>query len=228
VINGGTMNWRTSRKVLIGIIGAILLGALGSGFWDIAGRPGVQWAGRAILDVVSLGSEALKNATYREAAKGYHEGAVLELTAVLVGVITGAIVGLVAETLALRVRTARVLGRSPHKGGSALATEPEGHPSTEKRIYLKFRLLYIVDLLLLLVLSTLFIGLLRIVQANEAYTYFSQSLVICRPYMDERHAQLLASRFAGIERRADYIHVVDELRSIAAANHVKLPDFQPW
>jgi len=79
-----------------------------------------------------------------------------------------------------------------------------------------------------LVLSTLFIGLLRIVQANEAYTYFSQSLVICRPYMDERHAQLLASRFAGIERRADYIHVVDELRSIAAANHVKLPDFQPW
>jgi hypothetical protein len=46
--------------------------------------------------------------------------------------------------------------------------------------------------------------------------------------MDERHAQLLASRFAGIERRADYIHVVDELRSIAAANHVKLPDFQPW
>ena len=98
----------------------------------------------------------------------------------------------------------------------------------EKKLRLYFRALYILELLLFLLIGMFLIQSLKIMQANGAYTFFSQSMTICRPYIEEREAQMLASRFAGIQRRADYIEIIDELRRIATSKQRQLPDFQPW
>ena len=87
---------------------------------------------------------------------------------------------------------------------------------------------YTSQFLLLAILIVVYIQIEKVIQANRAYNFFSQSMTICRPYMEERQAQMLASRFAGIQRRADYIDIIDELRRIAASNHRQLPDFEPW
>jgi hypothetical protein len=69
---------------------------------------------------------------------------------------------------------------------------------------------------------------LKAIEANHAYAFFVQSMAICRPYMDEKQAQTLGSRFAGIRGRSDYVNVINDLRKIAASNRQRLPDFKPW
>jgi hypothetical protein len=63
------------RKIALGLLGTILLGALGSGLWDLALKPGGRWLNEVFLTAVTLGSDYLKDQVYAEAARGYHEAA---------------------------------------------------------------------------------------------------------------------------------------------------------
>jgi hypothetical protein len=63
----------------LGLVGTIVVGALGSGVWDLALKPSAQWMGQLVLTAVTLGSGAMKDQIYREAAKGFHEAAALEM-----------------------------------------------------------------------------------------------------------------------------------------------------
>lgn len=58
------------NKIVATIVGTLVLGALGSGLWDVVVKPGGRWMGRAILTAATLGSSGVKDAVYREAAKG--------------------------------------------------------------------------------------------------------------------------------------------------------------
>jgi hypothetical protein len=82
--------------------------------------------------------------------------------------------------------------------------------------------------LMFLFSSVQLISYLKLVEANGAYTFFAQSMKICRPYMDDHQAQMLESRFASIRGRTDYIDVTNEVRHIAATNRQTLPEFKPW
>jgi cobalamin biosynthesis Co2+ chelatase CbiK len=75
-----------------------------------------------------------------------------------------------------------------------------------------------------------FVGVdfLKIVRANQSYSFYSQSMTICRPYLDDRRAELLASQFAMVRSRDDYMNVIQQLRQVADANHLQLPNFSPW
>jgi hypothetical protein len=46
--------------------------------------------------------------------------------------------------------------------------------------------------------------------------------------MDANATELLESRYASIQGRADYVAVINDLRRIAESNHLKLPNFNPW
>src|SRR5260370_30055063 len=67
------------KKVALGFVATILLGALGSGLWELALRPMGLWLGKTIPTAATLGSTAAKDQIYLEAAKGIHEAASLEL-----------------------------------------------------------------------------------------------------------------------------------------------------
>ena len=60
-------------KKVVGLLGVIVLGAIGSGVWDIIGRPSLGSLQRVILTIASLGVKALKDTTYLEIAKGFTE-----------------------------------------------------------------------------------------------------------------------------------------------------------
>ncbi|MGB8479205.1 MAG: hypothetical protein WCE63_10225 [Acidobacteriaceae bacterium] len=67
------------KKLILWSIGSLILGALGSGLWELALKPGGQWIAKAILTVATLGSISLKDGVYRQAAKGLHEEAALDV-----------------------------------------------------------------------------------------------------------------------------------------------------
>jgi len=214
----------TRRSWWLGIPGAILIGALGSGLWDMAVKPSGQWFVRAILNIVTFGSASIKDHIYREAAKGMHEGASMFLLGIPIAfILVMPLVG-AAAIMILRMRYRNLLLNK-----QLLLNKPRPNfLERQKRINLLFTLYYSLYAILFIPISFLVVEALEISQANATYTFFSQSIAICRPYMDEKELQVMLSRFAAVRTRADFMSIADDLHRIARSKQQSLPDYEPW
>jgi hypothetical protein len=227
------MRVSTWKKAIVAALGTILLGALGSGLWDLALKPSGRWMGNALLTAVTLGSSYLKDQVYIEAAKGYHEEGALRAYGLFCAVIVW-MCGAVSIYWFNRVRghtkqlaSLELLAREPRK--AEVRQRPDDLIESTRLLIRQMRIL----VWMLTGVCLLFVGnnltlFAKAQAANEAYTYFAQAMAICRPYMDARESQLLESQFASIGGRSDYVAVTDNLKRIAASNNLKLPQFNPW
>ena len=56
-----------AKHPLVALLATIVVGSLGSGFWDIAVKPGIGWVGSALLNIITLGSESIRDNAYAAA-----------------------------------------------------------------------------------------------------------------------------------------------------------------
>ena len=224
-----------SKNKALAVLGALVLGGLGSGIWDLVFRPGGMWLGHTVLSAVTFGSTSVRDAVYREAARGLHEGSSLMVYSFLVGLIGAApLYFFVAAFIDKRRFEDQQLLRARRRSGQSVQ-ELEGEisrlktemGSLDRRLGKLTMFRYIAVAALLVPSLTVSFQGLKLVEANDAFTYFSQSLIICRPYMTDQDAHILNSRFAQIRGRSDYVVIIDELQKIAGSNHVKLPEYNP-
>jgi hypothetical protein len=217
------------KKVALGFIASILLGGVGSGVWEVGLKPLGQWLGRLLLTAATLGSNSVKDSIYREAAKGFHEASSLELfwlTVLIIFMFSPAALSFVHGK------------RAGEKKAAAFNSELNRLDEAERSGYLDklsakldrqmYALILVGTGLWFLFASIQFVDYLKLVEANLAYTYFTQSMTICRPYVDDQQARMLQSRFASINGRDDFIKVTNDLKHIAVSNRLNLPNFTPW
>jgi len=57
-----------NKRAVLAVIGAIILGAIGSGLWEMIAKPGLSSLGRLFLTLVTFGSESARNNAYADAA----------------------------------------------------------------------------------------------------------------------------------------------------------------
>src|SRR4030043_325159 len=69
----------SKKKVLMGILLTILLGAIGSGLWDVVLKSFFNWMGRLLLTFVTLGLTSASNRIYQNVSKGLHEVPILHI-----------------------------------------------------------------------------------------------------------------------------------------------------
>jgi hypothetical protein len=198
------------KKIALGAVGTIVLGALGSGLWELAFKPAGRLIGNGILTAATLGSAALKDQVYIQAAKGYHEASannIFERLA-LVPLILVPFVLLTAQQ-GFRDPTRRE--RSEMEGDlqnriNALEKEMKkiNRQGRTAARFLAFILMFYSGMLI--------VESLTISKADESYTFFAQSITICKPYISDHDARIIESHFAAVKGRADFISVTDELQ----------------
>lgn len=217
-----------SRKNFSAIVGALFLGALGSGLWDMLVKPSGRWIGQAVLTVVSLGSSSVKDAVYREAARGAHEAPSLVFLQLLLAVTLTLPFLLLFVTVLLQWLLRRV--DSAKSGDLPQTREHSLEEIGRKTKNVKSLLVrqYVSLAVIFFLCGAMAISGLKIIQANDAFTFFSQSMTICRPYMDEKQAELFYSRFARTQGRADFIAITADLRQLATSHQLSLPNYKPW
>jgi len=222
---------RNAWRRIAGLLGVVLIGALGSGLWDVIFKPGGQWVVRTLLTAVTLGSSVVKDAVYAEAAKGPHEAASLYLVSILTGALTWPLMFLAYRLVSFRLNAAR---RSETRLIESLISSGEEDRLASVRHRLEVRsqrltrLLYLLIVMLLVFIGVLGVMSLKVQQANSAYTHFAQSLSICAPYITEEQSRVFQSRYSRIQGRADYLSVLSDLQSVALQNHISLPAYDPW
>lgn len=200
------MNTRT--KWLVGIFGTIVLGALGSGLWQIILGPLVYKIGRIFLGLLSLIFVTLNNNIFQEIAKGFHESHSLFLLELAVGGLAGILISLIVLNSNLR-RKERANKLVPGILDS-------------KRAY------YIWILASIFSLSFLLGGLFIAAYENLYITRFEQILTICSPYISQNETSKFHSQFAQIKSKIDYENIVSSLENIAKSNNLSLPKIIFW
>lgn len=226
------------------MVGALIVGAIGSGIWDILVKPSGKWIGQAILTTATLGSNSVKDSVYVEAARGLHDAPSLLILGALASIILLLPFFSLASTISIHLKFRKSLreaieiesGQELEAGTDTELTKKDRRIADFKKSIGKSkrvvgRLLpvtYVMALGLFVACGSIFISMLKIEQASEALAFFSQSLTICKPYMSDNEAEIFESRFARIQSKADYIVLTNELRQFATTKQLKLPTYSPW
>jgi hypothetical protein len=185
-------------------LGTILLGALGSGFWDLFLRNAFIAIGHGILTLITLGMSSVRDSFYVEIAKGRTDRVGLYLmtfTFVFLGFLAG--------------KLARPM---------TVSDAPGSDMSVAQHRFLRRFTVF----LLLLLTSILAFRSLSITYTTGAVDHFEQSFAICLPFMSPQERDDVRSRFARIRTKSDYVAVLSMLEQKARQNNLEVPKFSVW
>lgn len=235
---------RSVRQWVIGIAGTLILGALGSGVWDLLFKPGIGRFGRWCLSLMTLGSESLRDAVYESAALDPTPLPSMMLLIVGVSLPLGVALAGVGSYWRLRDIKDGRLDKAINDAGeegkdkTTAAESSVGHtePKQEEQINEETRATFartrraIVSLLSVLILLSLpmIIGAIAVNQSILIWRAFHADLSICRPFLSDQEMYRFQARFASIKTRADYRAIASDLRSVAGAHGVRLTEIELW
>lgn len=197
-------------KKLLKLLGALTLvlvvGALGSGLWERAFSPALDWVVGSVVRAIAAVSSGFSDYVYREAAKGFHEKPSLVLLSfVLVGAasyFSGAWFGMWTAEREERLRMA------PSRLRSALTHRLMG---------------FVLSALAIMVL----ILLMQASYSNRIATYSLNSIEILGASVTNATRLELRSQFFSMRRAEDFAKLNERLTSLAVQADVQLPDFDP-
>ncbi len=223
-------------KILLGIIGAILLGAIGSGVWKFLLEPAIFRGRNSILNIAVLGVEKYKNNIYEEVAKGFHEIPSLEVYYYVIWIFA---LGLIVYGTELYIKSKQLKWKH-----DKLLVEIKSIITGTKRKELSISELYddaskikpqrlvftskICIVVVIIFATWLFISHFRHRYINSAITHFQQMCSIVKPYIDQQQEKQIISEFAQIKNKQNYINVIVKLKQLAEKNNLEMPKFEPW
>jgi hypothetical protein len=112
-------------KWTLGILGAIIVGALGSGLWESLLGPAIHAVSRWVLDIASLGLASYRNGVYRQIAADNQSAVGLE-TLLVINLIAAFAIGWLVTTA---VKESMSVGsRIQHLLSALAAASPEPRP----------------------------------------------------------------------------------------------------
>jgi hypothetical protein len=220
---------KNRRNWIFGIIGTIMLGAIGSGLWSLLLEPSLSWVARGTLTLATLGISSVRDNVYQDIAKGYTEAPGLFLIALITGFIFFVVLGYSSFRLGQFV------------GDRIFSKFIKRHLSTEtdkiveklelelKKYENHLRKLEIVLIVLtILIASFLYVQYSMLKYTNSAITHFQQCFTICRPYLDEAQEKKVLAQFSQIKNKQDYIDLMNQLYEIGHKKGADFPKFTIW
>jgi hypothetical protein len=234
-------------KGFLALLGAILLGALGSGLWELVLKGLMNSSRDVLLNLVSFGLHSIKDITYSQIARGFHEEASMNLLlfTVTIIILLGlflSLFGIVSLRILIRKQEAILLeldslkqvedqSKQPTKVKSQV---PNSSVDDIRKLVnrLSFKRLkvpaYILYVIVVLTFSATIADYVRFSYVNSAITHFQQVFTIAAPFMDDPQRREVMSSYAQIRNREDYVLIVQRLESIATQNGQRIPAFSAW
>ena len=200
-------------KWTVGILGTIVLGALGSGLWSVLFAPLGSFLVKFTLSLVTLGISSARDHVYASAASGYTERPSVMLLCFFGATVFMVPFGLIAFYVATR-RALRIRG--------SMRAE---YQSREKRGKYVFRILLPTEVLLG---SVLFVQILLVGYTNTIISRFHQALAIAKPHLSQQEYDQFVARFAKVKTRQDFLAVFAGIDDVLVANGETKSDFSPW
>lgn len=209
-------------KWVLGVIGLIFLGAIGSGLWQIGIQPIFDWVSDKVFSTTTLGFSLLSDAFYRDLAKGFHEeSSVLNMWLIIL-VFCFAFGGYIGDYLGNKQsnRIEKELEDKIEKYKELSTDEApvliqkakdEYYSYLEGQSQSYWRRRKILIIFGIILLSFIMFREFTIKDRNRRITAFNQIFTICKPYLNEQEEEEILASFAAIKTRQDLVSIIDKL-----------------
>jgi hypothetical protein len=210
----------TWLRVTLGVLGSLVVGAIGSGIWERAGDPLYVYCRDAILNLATLGLSSLKDSLYTDVAIGLHERSSSDLFGMAWAAYSYFMLILtVATFVTAKFIESRMTERPP----------AQSRPPARDTI----RLVKRVTLYGLLPAIFVMTAISLFTAAKTSYTAkaignYNQLINLVGPFVTSNEVLVFNSRFAQVTSAQDYVALNSELRAIAQSHKLRLPKFEPW
>jgi hypothetical protein len=206
------MNYKA--RWILGIIGSVVLGALGSGLWNEVFAPVGSRLARGLMSLLTLGMSSARDSIYESAAKGFSERPSVALLTIF---------GLTIFYAPLAFLVFRFF--FPPR----LAMQSRENTDDQARELARWRrITFYLTLVLCFVGAVFFVQTLFIGYTNTVVARFNQQLAIATPYLTPEQRNMLLARFALIKSRQDFVAVFHELNEVARSHGQPASNFSPW
>ena len=226
-----------TSKWIGGILGAILIGGIGSGFWQYVLSPLTFKCRDTLLTLATLGITKFKDSTYQEIALGFHEETSVALYSLIDGMIAG-VLTIVAIELMLRARRLREdhkelllkvsnlkEGHIPQKKTLDDLAKDTAHTRDINRI-IKVSYAIVVGTVGMFIFSV--VSSAQTNYINNAITRYHLLETLAAPTVSDAEIKNFRFRFARIQNKADYDSVMTDLEAHLSRSGVKLKPFSSW
>lgn len=195
------------------IIGAILLGAIGSGFWEYIIKPTAISFQKIVLDISTLGMVRYKDQMYQQISENFHEENSLTILVLAFLSLT---------SIALLLSIFNLL-----KNNNKFCNYIMKHKIYKiiKKIQDKGSNFFIL-LYSLFVLVFFIITISQISYINRAITHYNQLNITVSPYINNEERLKIQSDFAQIKNRQDYVNIICKLQNIACQHNLIIKNFK--
>jgi len=193
-------------RAILATLGAILVGAVGSGVWESKLGPVLRAIRIGILDLISLTFKNYKDHVYHRI--GLANTSVVDLLTLGVLCFFIAVVGFM-------------------KTEYDLTPESSPQPSPNKRAFY-FWFGYSVYFAMVLVVLLGSFTAAQMSYVESAIVHYNQALRIASPYMDMQQRLQIDADFAQVRNRQDYVTILEKLHKIAQDHGQKITKFDAW
>lgn len=215
-------NLPTWAKWTGGLLGSIVVGAIGSGVWARVGDPLYVHTRDGLLNLATLGLVTLKDALYTDVARGLHERASVRMFATFMFFVIYFFFGI---TLASTMLIRRFAGERPSNTDISPEQRAIRIASLEKQVKWST---YVMWPLLLVATIVQGFDIVKLTYTSRAIANYEQLVNLVGPFVSDADIKGFNSQFAQIRSSRDYIVLNDKLTSIANDHSLVLPDFTPW
>jgi len=227
------------NRKLVTIVGLLLLSLLSNALWEYAAKPLLFLSRDTLLNIATLGIASFKNDCYRLIARGFTESPSLSLLSEFDGLYICAYI-VAGFWLYNQIRKINADKREFDEMCKGLERDDNdlskrNRPSTEVLRIKISSLTTMANLLIWFFIAFLvfFISIkaqsgVKEIYVNAAVTHYKQMISICRPYIDEKEAQLIESKFSQISNKEDYSSLMKGLYRVCDKKGIKYEKFLPW
>lgn len=215
---------------IIYILVTVLLGALGSGFWEAVFKPVSVSAGRLLLKAVTLGMASARDAIYKDMATR----PTFRPALFIVGIISITFTGFLGYSSSQyyrvyfdapkNVQESRFNTKTNNLSLDELVKEEQRLSNRVKELEKEMALALFISSLFGFVVTTLVHARYR--YFSTAISYFDQLMAICAPYVSSEEEKMFRSEFAQMTCHGDYVTIINKLRQKASEHGIsRLPVF---
>ncbi len=230
-------------KWIIGVFGTIILGAIGSGLWDLVLKSLWFSMSKFFLEIISSIFSSFKSATYKDISKGFHEGSSIATLVVSTTILSwvfgekcGEMVGSISninekcanDGSELKSALQEKLPLNTKKIEDLENQLVEAQITLQKLMRYKKYIAYFGSLFSLFAISFFLFLMMQTTYVNSAITHFDQLLKIDAPFISEKEMIQIRSAFAQISSSEDYKEIILRLENIGKENNQKIPTFVQW
>jgi len=202
-----TRNVLWGRRAPITVVGVLLFGIVGSALYDFFVKPGINIFAETVFNILTLGSQQVKDFSFNTAA--------LDPTST-----PALILLIVAASLAALLPFDRLIQKRLRRAKTNVDV------SDPRKIFvLKW---IVLPLLIIFQMALVFLPLNIFNQAILTWRVFNADIAIVAPVVDEEQIKALRAQFASMHSEDDYRAIHKELSVIAENKKIRLRSEQPW